>query len=194
MIFGDVYKEITKRAGQGYGNFEDRAQAVFWKAVGLMIREGDYAKEELRLAAKRSENEAHLAHEFPYLLTNHTSIASHYVFSTEVELRPGEPQNIHYTKLSEQVLHRGAYLTPLGAAGIKEVYYSLKYPSVIIQFNDKDPVLATAWAYVTVTWTGVPRTLVEGSSQNSTPAYNYFTQQFIDRAIESAVKLMAQET
>lgn len=194
MTFDEVYTEITKRAGQGYANYTDRAHAAFWKAVGDIIRSQDYQPEELRLASKREQAEAYLAIEFPYNLSNHEAIATDHVFSIQVELVPGCPENVHYTKLDERILHRAAYMKPLSAGGIKEVFYTLKYPHVIVTYNQGDSVLATAWTYVTITWAGVPRALVESTTQNNTDAGDYFTQQLVDRAIETAVKLMSQET
>lgn len=193
MTFGEVYSEITKRSGLGFGQYTDRAQAAFWKAVGEILRSGDYRSDELRLAAKQSEAEAYLASEFPYDISSDTSISTDYVFTTDIELRPGHPALIHYTRLDAKVLYRGEYLRVLGSGGLKEVYYCLKYPKIHVSFNADDSTLASAWAYVTISWTGVPRTIVEGTTQNTSPAYNYFTQQLIDRAIEMAVKLMAQE-
>lgn len=194
MTFQEIYTEITKRAGQGYGNYADRAQAAFWKGVLALIKAGEYSTEDIRGLAKRSENEAYLSSEFPYDMSNQTSITDDHVFTMQVELRPGYPENIHYTRLDERILHRGEYMKPLSAGGIKEVYYALKYPVIDLKFNAGDSVLATAWAYVSITWTGIARAFVEGTTQNGLSAQNYMSQGFIDRAVEAAVGIMAPET
>lgn len=194
MTFQEIYTEITKRAGQGYGNFADRAQSAFWKGVLGLIQAGEYSTEDIRGMARRSENESYLASEFPYDMSNQTSITDDHVFTMQVDLRPGFPENIHYTRLDERILHRGEYLKPLAAAGIKEVYYALKYPVIDLKFNTGDSVLATAWAYVTITWTGIDRSYVETTTMNAQDAQEYMSQGFMSRAIEAAVQILTPET
>lgn len=194
MTFGEIYTEITNRAGQGYANYAVRAQAAFWKGVLSLINTGEWREEDIRGLMKRSESEAYLGTEFPYSLAASTAITDDHVFTLKVGLMPGYPLNVGYTRLNEEILHRADYLSPLKRGGLKEVFYSLKYPQIVLKYDSSDSLLNTAWCYVQINWTGIARAYVEGVTLNAQSAQQFISQGFTERAIEEAVKLMAQET
>jgi len=195
MTFTQIYAEICQRAGQGYSNFTDRAKSAFWRSVGDIIRSGEFAAEEARGITHTSESEAYLLNEFPYSLATQTPITLHHVFEMMAALQPGEPDTVQYTKLDHQTLFRGKTLRYLSQqAGIKEVFYSLKYPNIELIYDTADGVLAAAWCYVYLTWWGIPRAFVESSTNDATENAQYMADSFVSRAIELATKSMAQET
>lgn len=194
MTFTEIYSEITQRIGQGYGNYSDRAKSAFWKAVGALIRAGNYAQDDIRGLAKRSEAEATLASEFPWSIATETGITNDHAFDMQIQLTPGQPDNIHYTRLDEHVAHRGSYMAPLHAGGVRNVYYTLRYPIIELTYNTGDSVLASAWCKVLVTWYGILREFVEETTQDTAQAGGYMSQGFIDQAIEAALKILVTET
>lgn len=194
MTFQQIYAEITQRTGQGYGAYTDRAKAAFWKALGAIVRESHPKPEEARKMMTRHEDTAYLAEEFPYDLSTSTAITSYHVFDMDVMVSAGSPALVHFVRLSELAMPQANLLDPLRESGLKQVFYTLKYPHIEVMFSRQDGALATGWCRISILWYGVPRELVEGSSLDSTDANEYMIQSLMDAAVEKAVALMAQET
>lgn len=194
MTFTEIYTEITKRIGQGYANYADRAKSAFWKAVGQLIRAGTFTQDDIRGLAKSLRNEAYLSVEFPFSIQNVQPISADHVWDAKVHLTPGAPANIHYTRMEERIAHRGNYLSPLDAGGVMNVFYHVEYPQINVQYDVTDASLASAWCYVQVNWIGIDRNYIETTTHDDEQVSPFMSQGFVDTAIEAAIRLLTTET
>ena len=48
MIVSAMATEICNRVGEGFSQHSARAKVLFWKAIGLMVKDGSIKKDEIR--------------------------------------------------------------------------------------------------------------------------------------------------
>lgn len=202
MTFAQIYAEIIKRAGEGYDNYLDRAEACFWKAVTQIIDNGDFTDTEIRLMSTRftkvisksdfSGGLYNILRIWNDVLNPNPSLSPFYdrdVFKYSVQLTPISPEYMRFTQVNPNKVKDGHILSAMTAiTGIKELIWGFDYPQLMINTLTD---IGDYRVMINLSTYSIPKT---AKSNSATDADAYMNYSFTVRAIELATQILKSET
>lgn len=202
MTFADIYSEIVLRAGEGYDAYSDRAEAMFWKAVSTLIKNGEYDEKEIRGLVQGYTKEVQKSDfvlnrwslwkmwataEVPNVDRTTTPLFTSEIFEYRIVLEPVYPDGLRFHEVNYYELRQKDILNTLTAeTGFPELIYAFDYPDIYIAAPNMDFICR-----VSLATKSIPVSVKEDST---TDADKYFNFGFIIRAIELATQLLKTET
>jgi len=200
MIVSAMATEICNRVGEGFSQHSARAKVLFWKAIGLMVKDGSIKKDEIRTLKMTASvtKDANGTAPVEVTLTDAspngfaTEIANNYIFDQDVRVfdnatPAAASDQILCSRITENQYESVRQLLSLSDLQ-EEILYCVKYPVVRIIKNSL--ITAAANVDVELQYYGIPKTTADA---NATELNNYFDTTVQNTAIEMAAELLRAE-